>query len=69
MSNQPPWLKGKAQSKGKGGKNFLLDDPEDRAEAKAGHPPTTKEEAAEDRNKPAKKQAILNLMASKGGKK
>ena len=62
MAGQPPWLKNKGKGKGS-----LLDDPEDRAEAKAGHPPTAKEEAKEDKGKGAKKQAILNLLA-KGGK-
>lgn len=64
MAGQPPWLKGKSKGKGKGP---LLDDNEDRVEAKAGHPPTAKEESAEDKNKKAKKHAISNLMvASKG---
>jgi hypothetical protein len=64
MAGQPPWLKSK-------GKSNLLDDPEDRAEAKAGHPPTAREEAQEDSGKSAKKQAISNLMAraKKGGGK
>jgi len=63
MAGQPPWLKSK-------GKKSLLDDPEDRAEAKAGHPPTAKEEAKEDKGSNAKKKALLNLMAAakaKGG--
>jgi len=62
MAGQPPWLKSK-------GKSSLLDDPEDRAEARAGHPPTAKEEAAEDSDKSAKKQAIINLMTKKKGGK